>query len=194
MLQNFAVFALGIILLSSLIVVLLDNLNYRLIGLLLIYLAESILIALVWPLGLASIKFVIGTICVIILFNSNISNVSTNDKKTNISYQMLKAVISILVWLLVFYFSSNLIQVFPTNQYLIRGSFILIGLGIIQFGIVSDKISVIIGLLMFFAGFEILYSTFETSVLLAGLLAIVNLGVAFVGSYFLALGNTELEN
>jgi hypothetical protein len=43
------------------------------------------------------------------------------------------------------------------------------------------------------SGFEILYATVEGSVLVAGLLAIINLGLALVGSYLLVASNTEEE-
>ena len=40
-----------------------------------------------------------------------------------------------------------------------------------------------IGLLTFLSGFEILYAALENSVLVAGLLAAINLGLALVGAY-----------
>jgi hypothetical protein len=41
------------------------------------------------------------------------------------------------------------------------------------------------GLMTVLSGFEILYSTVESSVLVAALLAVINLGLALVGAYLL---------
>ncbi len=191
MIPSISIFALALIIVSSLIVIILDNFRYRLIAIASIYLAEFILVALVWPVGLASIKFVIGIICVIILFSANHSSDTQDSAKFNTSYRMLKAVITILIWLMVFYFSNQLLVWVPTSQNLIKGSLTLIGMGIVQVGIISDTKSVILGLLMFFAGFEILYSAIETSVLLAGLLALVNFGLSLVGSYLISVKDLE---
>jgi hypothetical protein len=43
------------------------------------------------------------------------------------------------------------------------------------------------------SGFEILYATVEGSILVAALLAIINLGLALVGSYLLIASNAEEE-
>jgi hypothetical protein len=65
------------------------------------------------------------------------------------------------------------------------GSLILIGLGLLQIGLTSHPIRVIIGLLTVISGFEILYAVVEQSALVAGLLAGVTMGLALLGVYFL---------
>lgn len=64
------------------------------------------------------------------------------------------------------------------------GGLLLIGLGLLHLGITSDSLQVVIGLLTVMAGFETLYSTVESSALVAALLVVVNLGLAMVGAYF----------
>jgi hypothetical protein len=56
----------------------------------------------------------------------------------------------------------------------------------IHMGIASRGIRVILSLLTLLSGFEILYAVVETSTLVAGLLAVINLGVALVGAYLLS--------
>jgi hypothetical protein len=41
------------------------------------------------------------------------------------------------------------------------------------------------------SGFEIIYSTVESSVLVAALLAVINLGLALVGAYLLISSNSK---
>ena len=61
----------------------------------------------------------------------------------------------------------------------------MIGLGLLQIGLTSHPIRVIIGLLTIISGFEILYAVVEQSALVAGLLAGVTMGLALLGVYFL---------
>ncbi|OGO11949.1 MAG: hypothetical protein A2Y53_01470 [Chloroflexi bacterium RBG_16_47_49] len=65
------------------------------------------------------------------------------------------------------------------------GSFILISIGLLQLSLTSHPLRVIIGLLTTLSGFEIIYAVIETSILVTGLLAGVNLGLALVGAYLL---------
>lgn len=65
------------------------------------------------------------------------------------------------------------------------GGLALIGMGLLQLGITSDPFRVILGLLTFLSGFEILYSAVESSALVAALLAVISLGLALAGAYFL---------
>lgn len=72
------------------------------------------------------------------------------------------------------------------------GAFLLIGQGLLQLGMTSEPMRVSIGLLTTLAGFEILYAAVENSILVAGMLAVVTLGLALTGSYLLNL-QTERE-
>jgi hypothetical protein len=64
-------------------------------------------------------------------------------------------------------------------------SITLIGLGLLQFGITAQPMRVIIALLTFLSGFEILYSFIETSTLVAAMLVLMNIGLSLVGVYLL---------
>jgi hypothetical protein len=71
----------------------------------------------------------------------------------------------------------------------IWGALVLIGLGLLHLGMTLHPLKVILGLLTTLLGFEILYSTIENSILVAGLLAVVTLGLALTGSYLLTLSS-----
>lgn len=67
------------------------------------------------------------------------------------------------------------------------GAMLLIGFGLLQLGLTTRPLRIVLGLLTVLSGFEILYAAVETSALVTGLLAGVNLGLALVGGYlFLA--------
>jgi hypothetical protein len=73
----------------------------------------------------------------------------------------------------------------------ILAGLVLLGLGFLQLGLSREKLRIIIGLLTILSGFEILYATLEASVLMTGLLAILNIGLAFLGAYLMGASNLE---
>jgi hypothetical protein len=75
----------------------------------------------------------------------------------------------------------------------IAGSLLLIGAGVAHLGVTSEPLRVILGLLTMLTGFEILYAAVESSILVAGLLAVTNLGLGIVGSYLLIAGSSPLK-
>jgi hypothetical protein len=73
----------------------------------------------------------------------------------------------------------------------IAGGLLLISMGLLHLGLTAEVLRVILGLLTVMAGFELLYATVETSILLAGLLSIVNLGLALAGAYLMTASPSE---
>ena len=63
---------------------------------------------------------------------------------------------------------------------------LLAGMGLLQMGMTSQPLRMVIGLLTFLAGSEIIYSALENSVLVAGLLAAIDLSLALIGAYLMA--------
>jgi hypothetical protein len=76
----------------------------------------------------------------------------------------------------------------------IAGGLLLIGGGIVHLGVSTNILRVTLGLLTMLAGFEILYAAIESAILVAGLLAIVNIGLGLSGSYLLLAGSSPLES
>jgi hypothetical membrane protein len=62
---------------------------------------------------------------------------------------------------------------------------LLVGMGLIHLGMTTRPLRVLLGLLTTLSGFELVYAAVENSVLVAGLLAVVTLGLALVGAYLL---------
>ena len=71
------------------------------------------------------------------------------------------------------------------------GAIILIGMGLLQLGMSHQPLRVILGLFTVLSGFELLYAAVDRSVLVAGLISGVNLGLALVGAFLLV--NPEPE-
>jgi len=76
-------------------------------------------------------------------------------------------------------------EVFPQSSLpLLLASFSLLVLGLFQASLIAEPFYVIIGLLTFLSGVELLYASLELSILLEALFAGVNLGLALVGAFF----------
>jgi hypothetical protein len=76
---------------------------------------------------------------------------------------------------------------------MILGAGILIGMGVLQLGSTTNILRVLFGLLTVVSGFEVIYAGLEESVLVTGLLAIVNILFGFMGWYMIHQ-NTDLES
>ncbi|NJC96380.1 MAG: hypothetical protein C3F07_05505 [Anaerolineales bacterium] len=71
------------------------------------------------------------------------------------------------------------------------GSLLLIGMGLLHLALTDQVLRVALGLMTLLSGFEVLYSAVESSVLVAALLAVINLGLALVGAYLLLASNAK---
>jgi hypothetical protein len=64
-------------------------------------------------------------------------------------------------------------------------------MGLLQLGMTTRISRIFIGLFTMLSGFEILYAVVERSILVTGLLALINLGLAIAGSYLITASNIE---
>ncbi len=67
----------------------------------------------------------------------------------------------------------------------------LVGLGLFQLGLTQHPMRVVIGLITILWGFCLVYAGVESSALVAGLLALVTMGLALLGVYFIFQGGME---
>ncbi|MBN2043877.1 MAG: hypothetical protein JW757_02555 [Anaerolineales bacterium] len=172
---------------------LVNSWRWRVAGLALMYLGVFWLVAISWPLGLAAIKMVVGWMAGAILGVSGVNLLPPTRRRWPTEWIFLA-----LAFLLVIVAVSRLAPVitdwFPgCHPAQAWGGLLLIGTGLIHLGVASRGLRTILSILTILAGFEILYAVVETSTLVAGLLAVVTLGLALTGAYL--LGNIyETEN
>jgi hypothetical protein len=159
------------------------------------YVGAFSLVSISWPLEIAVVKLVAGWMSAAILFLTyeNIPRSINDDQlKTSLPEMVFKSLLAVLIGIAVY----SMVPV-GTRWFLgasdqqVLGGLWLLGLGILHLGLSREGIRVIIGLLTVISGFEILYATLEASVLMTGLLAFLNIGLAFVGAYLLMASNLE---
>ncbi len=147
-----------------------------------------------WPFGLASVKLVTGWMASAALGVTRLGLADREDKAESAWPQgrLFRLFASAIVLLLVAAAAPQVEKMIPgISRPVVIGGLLLTLMGLLRLGITAETLRVTIGLLTLLAGFEILYSTIETSILLAGLLAVVNLGLALVGSYLMTASRAE---
>ncbi len=182
-LDRLSLLAVIVLAITSLVLLLSQNWRWSLVALALQYLAVFFLTYLVWPLGLAAVKLIAGWMAGAVLGSSQSEPYLTETSPVRKSAFLFRLFVAMLVWVLVISLTPLLVEVIPLPSPLVMGAILLIGMGLIQLGMTTRPLRVLLGLLTTLAGFELLYAAVENSVLVAGLLAVVTLGLAFIGSY-----------
>jgi len=158
------------------------------------YLGMFVLTLQHWPLGMASVKVVAGWMAAAILgmTRSGLSSEELDDEYTWPRGRLFRLFAAGIVILIVAVVTPGVDTIMADPGFAVTGgSLILIGLGLLHLGITGSVLRVTMGLMTILSGFEIIYSAVEGSVLVAALLAAINLGLALVGAYLLVASNAQ---
>jgi hypothetical protein len=161
------------------------------------YLGSFWLVTRHWPLGMAAVKLVTGWMAIAALAMTLLA-LSQNGQDEDqflpqgIPFRLFASGVTALVVLAA---SPRIEAVTPgLGLPVIAGSLLPIGMGFLLLGSTSDIFRVILGLLTMLTGFETLYAAVEGSVLVAGLLAVVDLGLALVGAYLISNSYNDMTS
>jgi hypothetical protein len=174
------------------------------------YVGVFVLVSLSWPFPMALSTLVAGWIAAFVLGfaiysllreNTNSGEISGRDKGsagisfaygTTVSARIFRLLAGILIALGAFSATPIIVAWVPGIPLEAAiGALVLIGLGLLQLGLTSHPIRVIIGLLTIISGSEIIYAVVEFSALVAGLLAGVTMGLALLGVYLIFQSSLE---
>jgi len=147
-----------------------------------------------WPLSMAAVKLVSGWMCVVVLGMTSLGlkgGMPGADEFWT-QGQLFRAFGASVVVLIVSVSAPRLENVIPgMGLPVVYGGLFLTGLGILHLGIISQPFRVVLGLLTMLAGFEIMYAAVESSILVAAMLSVINLGLALVGAYLMVASRGE---
>jgi hypothetical protein len=152
------------------------------------YLGVFVLTLQHWPLGMASVKLVAGWMSAAILgmTRSSFPSLEVEEQGFWPRGRLFRLFAAGIILLIVWVTTPVADTIMADAGYAVTGgSLILIGMGLLHLGMTSYTLRVVIGLMTVLSGFEILYSAVEGSVLVAALLATINLGLALVGAYLM---------
>lgn len=147
-----------------------------------------------WPISMAAIKLVTGWMAIAILGITLLNLKDTPDEGEQFWPQgrLFRLFAAGIVTVIIITAVPRVEGIIPgIGLPVISGSLILMGLGLLHLGMTAQPFSIILGLLTVISGFEALYAALESSVLVAAMLSVVNLGLALVGAYLLTVPKPE---
>lgn len=160
------------------------------------YLGVAALTSLSWPLEMAITKMVAGWMSGAVLGMAVASVPASwgHEGRFWPTGRIFRFLAALMVAIAVFSALPRLGELFPqAPALLLAGALILVGMGLLHLGLTAQPFRVAVGLLTALSGFEIIYASVETSILVAGLLAGVNLGIGLIGAYMLTASEMEQE-
>lgn len=184
-LERISLLAVIILVTTTLFLLLSQNWRWSIIALAAQYLAVFVLALQVWPFGLAAVKLVAGWMAGAVLGASQPAAELVDEPQSTGPAFIFRFLVAVLIWILVFTVTPAVVTLVPLPSTLVMGSLLLVGMGLMQLGMTTRPLRVLLGLLTALSGFELIYAAVESSVLVAGLLAVVTLGLALVGAYLL---------
>ena len=149
------------------------------------------------PLGMATVKIIAGWMSAAILgmTRSNLTEDETQGQSILPQGRFFRLVAAAIVGLIAVSGATRVDSMMADAGIAVSaGSLLLIGMGLLHLGVTDQAMRVSVGLMTVLAGFEVLYAAVENSVLVAALLAIINLGLALVGAYLMIASNATEEN
>lgn len=157
------------------------------------YLAAFWLVSRHLPFAISSVKLIGGWMVVAMIGMTRYNLGDSDDAESNSFFlrgSAFRLVLVAIAALVALGATSRVEAIIPGLGFpVIAGGLILIGAGVAQLGVTDDALRVVFGLLTLVSGFEILYAAIESAILVAGLLALVNLGLGLCGSYLLLAGS-----
>mgnify|MGYP001468955656 CR=1 FL=1 len=141
-----------------------------------------------WPLGLATVKLVAGWMAGAILASTQVNNESELSLGfMGLSGRIFRVIAGLFVLIIAFSIVGQISTWIPGDPNTLLSGVVLMMMGLLQLGMTTVPFRSMLGLLSAFSGFELIYATVVTSVLVTGLLAVITLGLALAGSYFMSL-------
>ncbi len=157
------------------------------------YLAMFWFTATALPLGMAAVKLLVGWMITALFASMATTTASGWDSEKILSGKLLRFGVMVIMWVVI-YLATPFVSIWlPVNENLLMGGLILLSGGLIQIGLSNRIMRICFGLLTLMSGFEIIYAALEPSVLVSGMLALVNIGIGLVGLSLVVIKGTENE-
>ena len=184
--EPLAYIGLFLVMITSMELLIGNNLRLDIIALTVQYLAVFFLIMQAWPLGLAAVKLITGWMAVALIVSVQIYRRESLEVAVPQTGQIFKLLVGVLIWVLIFSITTSLTKWLPVPNIFLWSGMILIGIGLLQLSMSTQPLRIVFGLLTIFSGFEILYAAMENSVLVTSLLALVTLGMAVIAAFYIS--------
>ena len=152
-------------------------------GLSAIYLIGFALIVQIWPFTLAAVKLMAGLMSIALLSTVKINMAEQVEKDDSLSSRIFVFLLACLTWIIVSATVNDLNAILPISYTNLYTGMIIICAGLLKVSLNQEIFDIVIGLLMFLVGFDIIYSSLEGSALVTGFYSLIILLICILGSY-----------
>ncbi len=157
------------------------------------YFCVFVFVGQTWPLEQAAVKLVTGWMVAAVLGSTRLGTPAADAaERLHPPGGVFRLFAGSLVALIVISNAPKMVDIVADlTQLQAVGSSLLIGMGLLILGLTSQPLRVVLGLLVAFSGFEVVYAVVEPSALVAGLLTGVNFGLALLGAYLFLVADMD---
>ncbi|MBA4384594.1 MAG: hypothetical protein C0410_07640 [Anaerolinea sp.] len=149
-----------------------------------LYISAFAIIAQYWSFTFSLVKLITGLMSLVVMGISINRYYALPEKKTK-SELIFRLIALSLIFILVAFMVYRISNYLSIALEIVLAAMLLIGFGIFQLGITHESYKLFLAILVLFFGFELIFSANETSLLVNGLLAVVTMLVALMGSFML---------
>lgn len=170
------------IILSGAILVLEDR-RYRLAVLAVIELIGFILIVQIWPIALALVKLISGWMGIALLSFAFIPSDIKKESNEPIPSKIFRLMLGVFGWIIVLTSIQGLNEWLPISYTNLFIGLIFFIIGMISLSLGLKTFDIILSLLVFLQGFDIIYSSLEGSALVTAMFAVIIISICLTGSF-----------
>lgn len=175
-------------------IILMEDWRYRLALVAIIELIGFILIVQIWPIALASVKLISSWMGIALLATTYTFSSSGIAPLSPISSRVFRLMLVTFGWLLILVSTERFNEWLPISYTNLFIGLVFFISGMIYLALRMNSIDTVLGLLIFFEGFDVIYSSLEGSALITGIFGIIIISLCLTGSYLeggLKFGGTE---
>jgi len=159
-----------------------------------LYVAAAVLTMAHWPLGMAASLLVAGWMSVAAL-GMTLTAMPRRESSTTspwLQARGFRLFMAGMICVLAAGITPRIDEfIAGVGSPVIAGSILLVGIGFLLLGTSVQVTPIVLGLFSVLVGFEVFYSAVEGSILVAGMLSTVNLGLGLAGAYLSVSGIPE---
>ncbi|HCS40638.1 MAG TPA: hypothetical protein DIW44_13775 [Anaerolineaceae bacterium] len=150
----------------------------------LIYICAFAIIAQSWSFTFSLVKLLTGLMSLVVMGISINRYYAIPEKKVK-SELVFRLIALCLIFILVVFMVYRISIYLSIALEIVLSALLLLGFGIFQLGITHEPYKIFLAILVLFFGFELIFSANETSLLVNGLLAVVTMLIALMGSFMI---------
>ena len=181
MIINVFLIILSIVLSGAILV--LEDRRHRLAVLAIIELIGFILIVQIWPIALALVKLISGWMGIALLSFAFIPSDIKKESNEPIPSKIFRLMLGVFGWIIVLTSIQGLNEWLPISYTNLFIGLIFFIIGMISLSLGLKTFDIILSLLVFLQGFDIIYSSLEGSALVTAMFAVIIISICLTGSF-----------